>query len=67
MEYIIIGIIQRIALYDGSQIAIYNSEDRREYGYIIFDTRKKYVGSSTVARYYFPELDDLTIKGFSEN
>lgn len=61
MEYIILGIIQRIALYDGSQIVIYNSEDRREYGYIIFDTKKKYVGSSTVARYYFPELDNLKI------
>ena len=61
MEFIILGIIQRIALYDGSQIVIYNSEDRREYGYIIFDTKKKYVGSSTVARYYFPELDNLTI------
>ena len=61
MEYVILGIIQRIALYDGSQIVIYNSEDRKEYGYIIFDTKKKYVGSSTVARYYFPELDDLTI------
>lgn len=61
MEFVILGIIQRIALYDGSQIVIYNSEDRREYGYIIFDTNKKYVGSSEVARYYFPELDDLTI------
>ena len=61
MEYIILGIIQRIALYDGSQIVIYNSEDRREYGYIIFDTKKKYVGSSAVAKYYFPELDSLTI------
>ena len=61
MEFIILGIIQRIALYDGSQIVIYNSEDRREYGYIIFDTKKKYVGSSTVARYYFPELDNLKI------
>ena len=61
MEYIILGIINRIALYDGSQIVIYNSEDRREYGYIIFDTKKKYVGSSAVAKYYFPELDDLAI------
>lgn len=61
MEFIILGIIQRIALYDGSQIVIYNSEDRREYGYIIFDTKKKYVGSSAVARYYFPELNDLKI------
>ena len=61
MEYVILVIIQRIALYDGSQIVIYNSEDRREYGYIIFDTKKNYVGSSKVARYYFPELDDLKI------
>lgn len=61
MEYIILGIIQRVALYDGSQIVIYNSEDRREYGYIIFDIKKRYVGSNAVAKYYFPELDELTI------
>ena len=72
MEFIILGIIQRIALYDGSQIVIYNSEDRREYGYIIFDTKKKYVGASAVAKYYFPELDTLRIdrhvnEGFIKN
>lgn len=61
MEYVILGIIQRIALYDGSQIVIYNSEDRREYGYIIFDIKKNYVGSNTVARFYFPEINELAI------
>lgn len=61
MEYVILGIITRIALYDGSQIVIYNSEDRREYGFIIFDNKKNYVGSNKVARFYFPEINELLI------
>lgn len=61
MEYVILFIIHRIALYDGSQIVIYNSEKRREYGYIIFDNKKAYVGSNDMARYFFPELNELDI------
>ncbi|MCQ2535331.1 MAG: ATP-binding protein [Lachnospiraceae bacterium] len=61
MEFVILGIIHRIALYDGSQIVLYNSEDRREFGYIIFDIKKNYVGSNMVARFYFPEINNLAI------
>ena len=61
MEYIILAIIGRIALYDGSQIVVYNSEDRKEYGYIIFDKKKNYVGSNKVARFFFDELNELRI------
>lgn len=61
MEYVILGIIHRIALYDGSQIVLYDSENRREYGFIIFDNKKNFVSASEVARYYFPELEPLSI------
>ncbi len=61
IQYIILLIIQRIALYDGSQIVIDNSVENKEYGYIIFDKNKAYVGADSVAHYYFPELSKLKI------
>ncbi len=56
IEYVILGILQRIALYDGAGITIYNSEKRNDYGFIIFDKNKAYVSSNSVAKYFFPEL-----------
>lgn len=60
-EYVILAIIQRIALYDVSQIAVDTSEKRKEFGYIIFDNKKCYVGANNAAKYYFPELKELDI------
>ena len=66
-EYVILAIVHRIALYDVTQIAVNTSENRREAGYIIFDTKKCYVGSNHTARYYFPELSDLAIDRLVES
>lgn len=61
MEYVILGIIHRIALYDVSQVVVDASEERKELGYIIFDIKKAYVGANAVAKYYFPEIEKLDI------
>lgn len=61
MEYVILAVINRIGLYDISQMAVSISEQTKEFGCIIFDTKHCYVGANDVAKYYFPELDTLEI------
>lgn len=61
MEYVILGISFRIGLYDVSQVVVDTNEHNMEYGCIIFDRKKKYVGSNDVAKFYFPELNELAI------
>lgn len=61
MEYVILSVIQRIGLYDISQMAVNVSDNNKEYGCIIFDTKKHYVGANSTAKYYFPELLELDI------
>ena len=61
MEYAILLIVHRIGLYDVAQVTEDSAESNKEYGYIIFDTAKCYVGANDVARYYFPEIDSLDI------
>ena len=60
-EYVILAIVHRIGLYDVTQISVDTAESRMELGYIIFDTNKCYVGSNSTAKYYFPELHNLSI------
>ena len=60
-EYVILAIIHRIGLYDVTQISVDTAENRMELGFIIFDTNKCYVGSNAAAKYYFPELNELSI------
>lgn len=61
MEYVILAVIHRIGLYDMSQMAVNVSEDNKEYGCIIFDNKRCYVGANKTALYYFPELKQLDI------
>lgn len=61
MEYVILGVIRRIGLYDISQMAVNVSENNKEYGCIIFDMKRCYVGANETAKYYFPELTKLAI------
>ncbi|MCQ2520067.1 MAG: ATP-binding protein [Lachnospiraceae bacterium] len=61
MEYVILGVIRRIGLYDISQMAVNVSENSKEYGCIIFDTKRCYVGANKTALYYFPEFKKLDI------
>ncbi len=61
MEYVILGVVRRIGLYDVSQMAVNVSENNKEYGCIIFDTKRRYVSSNATAKYYFPELKELDI------
>lgn len=61
MQYVILGIIQRISLYDVGNIAQKTAEESQQYGYIMFDVKQRYVGSNETARYLFPELDALSV------
>ena len=61
MEYVILAIIHRIGLYDVTQMAVNVSENSRDYGCIIFDLKRCYVGANETALYFFPELNDLAI------
>ena len=61
MEYVILAVIHRIGLYDVSQMAVNVREDNKEYGCIIFDMNRCYVGANETALYYFPELKELEI------
>lgn len=61
MEYVILGILRRLRLYDVSNIAQSTAESSHQYGHIIFDNRRCYMGANDTARYYFPELDKLAI------
>lgn len=61
MEYVILAVIHRIGLYDISQMAVNVSENNKEYGCIIFDKKRCYVGANETAKFYFPELCNLDI------
>lgn len=67
MEYVILSIVHRIALYDGTPIVLDTTEKGNTFGYIIFDTKKAYVGSNKVAKYFFPELESLAIDRTVDN
>lgn len=61
MEYVILGIIQRIMMYDVSNIVQKTVDETKQYGYIMFDVNGCYVASTEIARQFFPELEDLAI------
>ncbi len=61
MEYVILAVIHRLGLYDISQMAVNVSENSKDYGCVVFDTQKCYVGANKTALFYFPELNELDI------
>lgn len=61
MEYVILSVIRRISLYDVTKISVDAYDNSKEYGCIILDTKKHFLGSNNTAKYFFPELDELGI------
>lgn len=61
IEYVILVIIQRLSLYDVANIAQRTAEEGNEYGYILFDTNRRFMGCNRTASLLFPELDNLLI------
>ena len=60
-EIIILVIYNRMDMYDMSYNVMRSWEKMEEYAYIVFDKKKKYLGSNDLARQYFEELSDQEI------
>lgn len=60
-EYLILGIIRHVALYDANKIALDARDKDHDYGFIIFDTKRRFEGANQVAIFYFPELKEAGI------
>ncbi|MCQ2494463.1 MAG: ATP-binding protein [Lachnospiraceae bacterium] len=58
---VILYIIQRNDVYDVAVIAVESNEQNKDFGCIVFNRRKNYLGSNESARFYFPDLEHLTI------
>lgn len=61
MELAMLHVIHHNDIYDVSAIAIRSNEQNEEYGCIVFDKKKQYLGSNEAARYYFPEFNELLL------
>lgn len=61
IELILLHIIQRNDFFDVAVIAINSNEQNKDFGCIVFNTRKNYLGSNEAAKFYFPELDLLSL------
>ncbi len=61
IEIVILHVIQRNGVYDVAAIAIKSNEQNKDYGCIVFDNKKNYLGSNEAAKFYFPELNDLNV------
>ena len=55
-ELIILMIYNRLEMYDMTYNVMRSWEKMEEYAYIVFDRKKRYLGSNELARQYFEEL-----------
>ena len=58
---IILFLLNRIYLYDTENISLEDMKDSREYGFVNFDSRRRFIDGDAVARAWFPELNELKI------
>lgn len=61
IEYVVLGIISRIALYDVEKVAVNASVDSMEYGCAIFDIKKRFMGADDTFKFYFPEFAAMNV------
>jgi len=61
LELVMLQVLRRNGIYDVSAIAIATNEQSKDFGCIVFDKKKHYIGSNEAAKYYFPDLCDLLI------
>ncbi|MGN0480834.1 MAG: HD domain-containing phosphohydrolase [Lachnospiraceae bacterium] len=55
--------LKRISLYAVAEISAESMAENLEYGFVLWDSRGKYLGSDDTAKEWFPELKDLRIEG----
>ena len=61
MEFGILAVVKRIGVYDVTSIAVSANEENKDFGCIVLDNGKNYIGANEAAKYYFPQLKDLQI------
>ncbi len=58
---LVIQFFDRINMYDMSANIVSAVEQRKEYGYVVFDNKLRYVNSNDYIKEVFPELNEWTI------
>ncbi len=56
-----ISYFDRLYMYDMSANVISSIEERKEYGYIVFDRKFRYISSDSYAKEIFPEIDQWVV------
>lgn len=60
-EIVILFMLQRMGMYDISGTVTSTLEQMEEYAYIVFDRKKRFIGSNELAKKFLPELDSVKI------
>lgn len=60
-EIIILILVRRISLFNVMAISADSMRDNNEYGFLIFDSKGRFLGSDNAAKYWFSELGGLQI------
>lgn len=60
-EIIILILVRRISLFNVMAISADSMRDNNEYGFLIFDSKGRFLGSDNAAKYWFSELGELQI------
>ena len=58
---VILLMLRRISLYNPISLSEQSMKDSREYGFVSFDGKGRFLDGSATARKWFPELNDLKI------
>ena len=61
--FVMLFMLKRISLYAVAEISAESMAENLEYGFALWDSRGKYLGSDDTAKEWFPELKDLRIEG----
>lgn len=58
---VILLLLNRIYLNNTESISVEDMKDSREYGFVTFDSKRRFIDGDAVARTWFPELNELKI------
>jgi len=60
-ELILLFLLRRVSLYDVTAISIDSMVKSMDYGFVVFDSRGRFLGSDEAAKFWFEELYSLPI------
>lgn len=60
-QIVVLMLLRRISLYDVSAITADSMVESMAYGFVIFDSKGRYLGGDEAAKVWFPELKELHI------